>query len=116
MLTYLIDLMRQLGFTNYEAKTYLFLLQNNPATRYELSKYSGVPRSAIYSVINKLEKDGLVNAIHTEPKRYYIPLPPEQLLKLLETRHKEILKEFQKNIDKIRNNLADGSPLEYSRL
>lgn len=100
MLSYLVDLMRQLGFTNYEAKTYLFLLQNNPATRYELSKYSGVPRSAIYSVINKLEKEGLVNAIHTEPKRY-IPLPPEQLVKLLENRHKEILKEFYQNIHKL---------------
>lgn len=89
--------MNQLGFTNYEAKTYLYLLQNNPATRYELSKYSGVPRSAIYSVINKLEKDGLVNAIHSEPKRY-IPLPLEQMTKLLETRHKDILKEFRENL------------------
>ncbi|HDL19432.1 MAG TPA: TrmB family transcriptional regulator, partial [Bacteroidetes bacterium] len=47
MLGYLIELMKQLGFTNYEAKTYLYLLKNNPATRYELSKYSAVPRSAI---------------------------------------------------------------------
>lgn len=100
MFTYLVDLMKQLGFTNYEARTYLFLLQNNPATRYELSKYSGVPRSAIYSVINELEKAGLVNAIHTEPKRY-IPLPPEQMVKLLENRQKEILKEFQENINKM---------------
>lgn len=100
MLDYLIELMKQLGFTNYEAKTYLYLLKNNPATRYELSKYSAVPRSAIYSVINKLENDGLVNAIDTEPKRY-IPLPPEQLIKLLETRHQGILQEFRENLDKL---------------
>ncbi|HDL18198.1 MAG TPA: TrmB family transcriptional regulator [Bacteroidetes bacterium] len=100
MLGYLIELMKQLGFTNYEAKTYLYLLKNNPATRYELSKYSAVPRSAIYSVINKLENDGLVNAIDTEPKRY-IPLPPEQLIKLLETRHQGILQEFRENLNKL---------------
>ena len=96
----LIDLMMQLGFTKYEAKTYLYLLKNNPATRYELSKYSGVPRSAIYSVINKLEQEGLVNAIHAEPKRY-IPLPPEQLIKLLELRYMETLNEFRENLVKL---------------
>ena len=100
MLNYLIDLMKQLGFTTYEARTYLYLLQNHPATRYELSKYSDVPRSAIYSVINKLEKEGLVNAIDTEPKRY-IPLPPEQLLKLLENRFMETLNEFGENLAKL---------------
>lgn len=99
-MNYLVDLMMQLGFTKYEAKTYLYLLKNNPATRYELSKYSGVPRSAIYSVINKLEQEGLVNAIHAEPKRY-IPLPPEQLVKLLELRYTETLNEFRANLQKL---------------
>jgi|Deesub1362B_J571_1020462.scaffolds.fasta_scaffold03297_4 sugar-specific transcriptional regulator TrmB len=100
MMESLVDLMTRLGFTRYEARTYLYLLKNNPATRYELSKYSGVPRSAIYSVINKLEQDGLVNAIHSKPKRY-IPLPPEQLVKLLEMRYMETLNEFSENLKKL---------------
>ena len=52
---------KELGFTVYEAKTYVALLQNSPVTRYELSKNSGVPRSAIYGVIQQLENIGAVN-------------------------------------------------------
>ena len=47
---------QDLGFTSYEAMAYVSLLENNPVTRYELGKNSGVPRSAIYNVIQKLEQ------------------------------------------------------------
>ncbi len=94
MIEKIVTVMKELGFTAYEAKTYIYLLKNNPATRYELSKYSGVPRSAIYNVIRRLEEEGFVNAIHSEPKRY-IPLPPEQLFRILENR-------FQKKIEELK--------------
>jgi len=84
--------LKQLGFTAYEAKAYIALLRNNPATRYELSKNSGVPRSAIYDIIRKLETVGAVNAIYTDPEKY-IPLPPSQLFELLERQFHERLQE-----------------------
>lgn len=96
----LVMIMKELGFTIYEAKTYLYLLKHNPATRYELSKYSGVPRSAIYAVIRRLEDQGMVNAIHSKPK-LYMPLPPVELLRLLENRFQKTLGEFKENLDKL---------------
>lgn len=47
------DLTR-IGFTEYEAKVYLALLRENPATGYQLSKSSGVPRSMVYEALGRL--------------------------------------------------------------
>ncbi len=95
---------KELGFTVYEAKTYVSLLQNSPVTRYELSKNSGVPRSAIYSVIKQLENLGAVNALYSHPEKY-IPLPPEQLFKLLENRLKERIGKAMEGLKGIESNL-----------
>ena len=40
----------QIGFTEYEAKVYLALLREYPATGYQLSKSSGVPVITSYSI------------------------------------------------------------------
>jgi len=95
---------KELGFTVYEAKAYISLLQNSPATRYELSKNSGVPRSAIYGVIKQLENLGAVNALYSKPEKY-IPLPPEQLFKLLEDRLRERIDNARESLKNIESNL-----------
>jgi len=93
--------MCELGFTGYEAKAYVSLLQQYPATRYELSKNSGVPRSAIYDVINRLESYGAVSVISTQPEKY-VPLPPEQFLRMLEQRFSQKIEVFRKSLSEIK--------------
>jgi len=95
---------KELGFTVYESKTYVALLQNSPVTRYELSKNSGVPRSAIYGVIKQLENVGAVNALYSKPEKY-VPLPPEQLFKLLEDRLKSKISDARQSLKGIESNL-----------
>ena len=46
--------MKQLGFSEYECKAYLTLLEQFPLTGYSLSKKSGIPRSRIYDVLESL--------------------------------------------------------------
>lgn len=104
MLEILAKKMVDLGFTNYEAKAYVSLLQNYPVTRYELSKSSGVPRSAIYDVIRRLESYGAVSVMTTNPEKY-VPLPPEQFLKMLEHRYSQRLEVFRKSISEIQTNI-----------
>ncbi|MCD6099727.1 MAG: helix-turn-helix domain-containing protein, partial [Candidatus Marinimicrobia bacterium] len=72
----IIAQMVKMGFTVYEAKTYLALLKSNPATGYEVSQIAHIPRSVIYSVLRKLESEGVVISIHDKPKKY-IPLSPK---------------------------------------
>ena len=86
--------MKQLGFTANGARTYLSLLEENPATGYEIAARSGVPRSAIYDVLRRLTEMGLVNAIHDKPTRY-VPLDPENLYGLIENRFGRDLEELK---------------------
>jgi len=87
----------KLGFTSYEARAYLGLLRNNPATGYEISQQVNVPRSVIYTILRKLETMGVVISIHDKPRRY-IPLSPKQLLSLLES-------DFSKRITSVKEDL-----------
>jgi len=88
-----IDVMQQLGFTASEGRAYLALLRKHPATGYEVAADSGVPRSAVYNVLRKLESYGLVNTIQVRPARY-VPLEPERLSDLLSTRFNSRLEDL----------------------
>ena len=92
--------MQQLGFTASAAKAYVALLKRHPATGYELAAASGVPRSAIYNVMRRLQSAGLVNGSHGKPTRY-VPLPPTQLVELIEGRFKRDVGELTTSLDQM---------------
>ncbi len=97
----IIDLLNEFGLPPNLGKTYVALLSNNPATGYEICTQSGVPRSAIYSVLNKLEALGIVNSIGQSPKRY-VPIPPSGLLEHFSQLHSDrisLLTEAMENLD-----------------
>ncbi len=75
----ILDWLQNLGFSQYEAKVYLALLQQPAVSGYELAKNSGVPASKIYGTLNKLLARQVVQAIDSEPKKY-IPIPPQEIL------------------------------------
>ena len=72
--------LQQIGFTEYESKVYLALLKENPATGYQISKASGVPRSMVYEVLSRLHARGAVMESIEGRATNYQPLPPETLL------------------------------------
>jgi len=85
METGIVEALQEHGFTASDAKTYVALLQDHPATGYELVARSGVPRSAIYNVLRRLESMGIVSAVQERPAKY-VPLPPDRLMGMLEMR------------------------------
>ena len=78
----LISDLRQLGFTEYEARTYLTLLVDYPATAYEVAKAAGLPRANVYSALDGLEKKGAVQPISESPVRY-VPVDPKVTLDVI---------------------------------
>lgn len=90
----LIKEMQKIGFTSYEAKIYLALLKNNPATGYEISKLSGVPQAKVYENILRLNNLGAVLSLGSDPIKY-VPLPAEELLKKANM-------DFEKSISKLK--------------
>ncbi len=76
----LVERWTRLGFTEYEAKAYVALLQLGTATGYQIAKASSVPRSMIYESLNKLAARGAVLTQSFGETTRYAPVPPEQLL------------------------------------
>lgn len=91
--------LQDLGFSEYEAKAYIALLRTNPATGYQVSKESAVPRSMIYEVLNKLIARGAALSSMAERTTLYAPVGPDELLDRL--RH-----EFEEQLDSARRALA----------
>lgn len=95
------DLIKKLtlfGFTKNEAKAYISLLEKQPATGYEISQLSGVPRSAIYDLLRKLETRGVIYAEGKSPV-YYHPISTDQLSTQLKS-------SFEHNIHELRAGLS----------
>ncbi|HEU5226945.1 MAG TPA: helix-turn-helix domain-containing protein, partial [Ktedonobacteraceae bacterium] len=65
-----IDLLQQIGFNKYEAEAYYALLSHGPLTGYEVGKYSHVPLSRSYEILERLLEKGLVLVQPGEPPRY----------------------------------------------
>lgn len=79
MKTDTIGLLRELDFTEYEAKAYLALLEKAPLSGYAVALHSGVPRSKIYEVLGTLVSRGDAIASREETP-LYSPLPPQELV------------------------------------
>lgn len=78
--TELLTDLQRLGFSEYEARTYLILLKSSPATAYEISRDAGLPRSNTYSALENLVQKMAVQPVSEGPVRY-VPVEPSALLK-----------------------------------
>lgn len=95
--------MQKIGFTKYETKIYVALLQHNPSTGYELSKLSGVPQAKVYEYLTRLSNSGIVLTIGSEPSKY-VPLPPEELLSNANARFKKTMDFLEATLPEIKQN------------
>jgi sugar-specific transcriptional regulator TrmB len=97
-----MDLMAALmaiGFTEYEAKVYLALLRDHPATGYQLGKQAGIPRSMVYEALGRLHARGAAMKTDEQGGSLYRPIPPEALL----SRHEQ---EQQRLVQTLREGLS----------
>lgn len=96
----LSDLVK-IGFTEYEAKVYLALLHNHPATGYQLSKESGVPRSMVYEALKRLHGRGAALETVEGRSTLYRPLPPAMLLDKHETALRRRVSHLREGLGKL---------------
>lgn len=70
--------LRGIGFTDYEAQAYIALLQESPATAYQVGKQTGLPRANVYAALDNLARKGAVQPVTENPVRY-APIDPNEL-------------------------------------
>lgn len=93
--------LKQLGFSEYEAKAYMALVNENPLTAYELSKNSGIPSSKIYEVLNKLELRHIVQSVRGERSKMFIPISPDEFIETFKTT-------VESNLHAVKSELSSG--------
>jgi HTH-type transcriptional regulator, sugar sensing transcriptional regulator len=102
-------LLQQLGFSEYEARAYLALLQRSPLNGYELAKVSGLPRANIYAVLQKLEDRGAAVRLDLPNGTRYAPVAPTELTQRVATRFQDTLSAVGQALQ----DLATPSDREY---
>ncbi|HEX3049016.1 MAG TPA: helix-turn-helix domain-containing protein [Aggregatilineaceae bacterium] len=83
----LLSELQELGFTEYEAKVYIALLKDHPATGYQLSKQAGIPRSMVYEALGRLDARSAVLKTEEAKATLYRPMPPDAILDRLNDEH-----------------------------
>ena len=99
--TMVVNTIRQLmtiGFSEYEAKTYLALLKVQPATAYETAKTAGIPSSKIYEILGKLKDKGTAVALKSNNKLLYAAIDPDELIQSQKASFSKTINELEHNL------------------
>jgi predicted transcriptional regulator len=96
-----IEQFQQLGFSEYETKAYIGLLQQHPLNGYSLAKVTGVPRANIYSVLQKLEERGAIVAVNSAAGVVYSPIMPDDLIRRMGNHLNKVLVDVQRGLEAI---------------
>ncbi|HYL07832.1 MAG TPA: helix-turn-helix domain-containing protein [Candidatus Udaeobacter sp.] len=87
----------QLGFSQYEARTYVGLLVAGDATGYSIANETGVPQPKVYETLRRLVDRGAAVLVAEKPARY-AAVPPAAVMSRLE-------KEFAAKVEAARRGL-----------
>ena len=90
-----------IGFTEYEARVYLALLREGPATGYQVGKKAGIPRSMVYEALGRLHARGAVLKTGDYRGALYRPVPPETLLDRYEEEQSTLLQNLRENLGRL---------------
>jgi len=96
----LLESLKSLGLTKYEALVYIGLLRVAGATATEIHETSGVPRASVYPVLDRLVQKELVSVSHTTPKRFDA-VPPDRGVENLMRRIESDAESARKALDVI---------------
>jgi Predicted transcriptional regulators len=97
----LIQKLRQLGFTTYEARVYLTLLKHGSLTSTEIVKLARIPQARFYDTVERLISKGLVKFSKSRPTKYSVVEPMHALHSLVqkEVEHRfKLIEDFLKSI------------------
>ncbi len=74
------ETLKDLGFSEYEARAYISALKLQSATAYELAQDSGIPTSKIYETVGRLREKKLLFEVAEDKKKKFAPLSGEEFL------------------------------------
>lgn len=108
--------LRDLGLSEYEARSYRSLLRTGPTTAKELSRMSDVPMGRIYDVLNSLEQHSLVRSQAAGRPKKYVAVEPETALdRLLDAKKRELetqAQQYEEIVDTLIEEIDTAEPTD----
>jgi HTH-type transcriptional regulator, sugar sensing transcriptional regulator len=95
-----IIVLERIGLTKNDRRVYLALLELGSATVSNLAKKTGLHRSYVYDILDKLIDVSLANFIIKNNKKYFNAENPERVLQILKNKEEEI-KESEREISEV---------------
>ncbi len=102
-----IGKLKQLGLTDYEAKTFIALHTIEEGTASQIAKVSKVPRASVYEVLRSLEEKGCVISEHGKPLRYRL-ISLDLALEHLEEHRKKEIRKMEDDIEDAKKNIIES--------
>lgn len=99
------------GLGKSETEIYLALLRLGKATATKLTQQTGIHRTYIYDVIEKLKEKGLISQIKEENKLYFQAADPERIKEYLLEKVDNISKVLPE-LNKIKKEVSDETKVE----
>lgn len=93
----MIDKLKELGLTEYEAKVYITLLKEGTLKGTQVHRKSGVPHSPTYHSLLSLESKGFITITPTKPKKFSA-INPKLAINNFISRKVEHIKEIEHEI------------------
>ena len=128
-----VEKLRQVGLTEYEAKAYLALLNTHLITATKVSEKSGVPRTKIYVVLEALKHKGWVRMYSGVPLLFKAVAPRavfekvkgdlERFLEsvqatlkeeLSEMKEKFVIKKFDIGLEGLKQEISEAKTVEIN--
>lgn len=101
----MIEKLKKLGLSGYEAHAYVALLKLGDAEAGEIAGRANIPMGRIYNVLSNLEEFHLIRSMDTRPRKYACVEPGAALERLLKNRQEEF-KRASTEMDELAGELA----------
>lgn len=95
-----ISTLKEAGLTDGEIKVYIAMLELGSSTTGPIIEKSGIARSIIYLILEKLMQKGLASFITKEKTKYFQAAEPQRILQYIGEREKR-LKENKRKVEQL---------------
>ena len=109
----IVEKLRRIGLTEYEAKAYLALLNTHLNTATKISEKSNVPRTRIYSVLESLGQKGWIR-IYSGVPLLFKAADPREIFEKIKDDYTEFLKSVQTMLTREVRNVKDKFVIKNS--
>ena len=94
------NLLKEFGFSEYEAYTFVYLLRLGSGTAKDIAEVDDVPQTRVYDAVDTLHDAGLVDVQYTSPKQFR-PVSRETAIRKLELQREKKLTELSELFDQL---------------